>query len=257
MSGHLVTAISRRLADERGFTLIELLVSMLCATALTMAAFAFLIFTNEDVSRITARVGVDQNSRVAMQRIVSELHSACVAPNVNPILEGSTANTLKFVSETGLQAAFTTVHEHEIIFSPSAGTLTEKTYEGTGTAPNYTWSTTATTSTLLTHVRATKYQGSETPVFQYYRYYKTGDTPPTGDTTPPLGELDPTGMGEVKHEAESELVAKVGISFTVVPEGRESVTFNQDRPVPLEDAVIFRLAPSSEQAQNLPCTENI
>jgi prepilin-type N-terminal cleavage/methylation domain-containing protein len=251
------SAVSQRLADESGFTLIELLVAMISATVLTMAAFAFLIFTNEDVSHITSRVAVDQNGRIAMQRIVSELHSACVAPNVNPVLEGSNETTLKFVSETGTQPTFATVHKHEIIFSESANTLTEKTYAGTGTAPNYTWSTSATTTKLLTNVKKTSYKGSKTPIFQYYRYYTSEDSVPSGYTTVPLGQINPTALTEVKSEKESEEIVKVTVAFTVAPEGKEGVSFNGDRPVPLEDSAIFRLAPSSEEVQNLPCTENV
>ncbi len=248
------------LREEAGFTLIELLVSMLVATVITMAAVSFLIFTTEDVSHITARVGVDQTGRVAMQRIMSELHSSCVGPSVIPIQAGSNENVIKFVSESG-EKSTVPVYMHEIVYKQASGktegTLTEESYEPTGgTAPNYTWSTTPTTTTkLLTGVEQTKYGSEEaTPVFQYYRYYREGDTLPQGDTTTPFGEFNPVVV-KAPTSAEAAYVTKVKVSFTVAPEGKESISFNHDRPVALEDSATFRLAPASETIDNLPCTE--
>lgn len=252
----------RSLRDDSGFTLIELLVSMIAGTVLTMAAFSFLIFTTEDVSHITARVGVDQNGRVALQNIVSQLHDACEAPNLTPIQAGSTGSTIKFLSNFGEESSLP-LNLHEIIYTAASGnkegTLVEKVYSLTGgTAPNYTWSTTPTTTKLLAGVRQSQF-GSEaaTPVFQYFRYYQSTDSIPTGHTSIPFGELNPTPIKEVKTATEAEDITKVTVSFTVAPEGHEAVSFNHDRPVPLEDSVLFRLAPSSESSSNpnLPCTE--
>jgi Tfp pilus assembly protein PilW len=246
---------SSSFAAEDGFTLIELLVAMISATVITMAAVSFLIFTTEDVSHISARVNVDQNGRVALQQIMSELHSACVAPNVVPILKESTEDKLQFVSETGEESAFPKVTEHEIVYTPGKNTLTETSHEGTGTAPNYVWSSTAKTRKLLAGVEQTKY-GSEaaTPVFQYYRYYREGDTLPQGDSTTPFGEFYPASIGA--NEKEAPYITKVKVSFTVAPEVREQgVSFNHDRPVALEDSATFRLAPASETIDNLPCAE--
>ncbi|MGP0103497.1 MAG: PilW family protein [Solirubrobacteraceae bacterium] len=258
MPGHRVLAPARvRAAD--GFTLIELLVAMLIATVVTMAAVSFLIFTTEDVSHITARVGVDQTGRVALQRVISELHSACVAPNVIPVLEGSGEKVIKFVSESGEGSAFANVEKHEITFAE--GALTEKSYKSTGgAAPSYTWSTTPTTTKLLTGIRQTEVSSTKTPIFRYYRYYREGDAIPVGDTKLPYGEINPEAItpGSTGVSAEeAEDITKVTVNFTVAPEGKESVAFNHDRPVVLEDSAVFRLAPSSEASNNpnLPCTE--
>jgi len=253
--------LRRSLLANDGFTLIELLVAMLVGTVVTGAAFSFLIFTTEDVSHITARVGVDQNARIALGRIVSELHSACVAPSVSPILEKSTKSTLVFVSQAGESAALSTVEKHEIIFTApsgsSEGTLIEKSYPSTGgSAPNYTWSTTAKTTKLLTGVKETVYGSEAKPVFRYYRYYQAGDTLPAGDLTLPYGEINNSFTpAEPLTSAEALYIAKVTVAFTLAPEGKEAISFNKDRPVPLEDSVVFRLAPASEAAGNLPCSE--
>ena len=239
---------------------------MLTMTVVTMAAFSFLQFTTEDASHITARVNVDQEGRTALENIMLRLHSACVTQEVNPILPASSSTILKFVSEIGSQSTFEKVHEHEIIYTPavagkSEGTLTEKTYESTGAASNGNYpfsSTVLSTKTLLTGVRQTSYEGKETPIFQYYRYFKKGDTIPVGDT---YGEFNPTPLGEGAEKKlakeESESVAKVSINFTMAPEGKEAASFNHDRPVVLEDSAVFRLTPSSTQPEhsNSPCSE--
>ncbi len=253
-----------RLRDEHGFTLIELLVSMLVMIVVTMAAFSFLQFTTEDVSHITARVNVDQEGRTALENIMLRLHSACIAQEVNPVLPASSPTALKFTSQAGSEPAFATVYAHEIIYNESEGTLIEKTYPSTGpeTEGNYPFSTTASsTKRLLTGVRQTTYEGKKTPIFQYYRYYRKGDKGPKGESEPPYGELDPealTGNSEKKlTQVESENVVKVTVSFTLAPEGKESISFNHDRPVELEDSATFRLAPSSQASSNpnAPCSE--
>jgi prepilin-type N-terminal cleavage/methylation domain-containing protein len=258
---------SPSLRHEHGFTLIELLVSMLVATVITGAAFSFLIFTTEDVSHITARVGVDQSGRLALGRVMSYLHSACLAPNIAPIQLGSNENTAIFFTDSGEQSAFSTVEKHEVIFtkgtSTTEGTLVEKAYISTGSkqvggSTVYEFSgTPSSTYKLLNGIQQTKY-GSEaaTPVFRYYRYYHEGDPPPQGQSVTPYGEIDPEYI-KTLTSTEVPNVTKVTMSFTLAPEGKEAVSFNHDRPVALEDSTIFRLAPSSEAASNpnSPCSE--
>jgi prepilin-type N-terminal cleavage/methylation domain-containing protein len=253
---------THHLRSEHGFTLIELLISMVMMTVLTLATFSFLQFTTEDVSHITDRVHVDQTGRTALENIMLELHSTCVTTPVIPIQEGSTENIVKFISESGSESTFTILHKHEIIFTPAAGTtegtLIEKSYPSTGgTAPNYTWSATPTTTKLLTGIKRTEYGGTTTPVFQYYRYYKEGDAIPTGDATLPYGEINPLPVTGTLSKTAAEGITKATVSFTLAPEGKESVAFNHDRPVALTDSVIFRLAPSSEASSNtnVPCSE--
>jgi prepilin-type N-terminal cleavage/methylation domain-containing protein len=248
--------------NESGYTLIELLVAMVVGLVVVMAGFALLQFTTEDVSHITDRVHADQVGRTALERVMLELHSACVAESVIPVLENSSNSVLDIVSESGTSSAYTIVHKHEFIYTPESGategTLVEKQYASTGGSPEkYTWATTpSATITLLKGIKQTKYAGVETPIFQYYRYYKTGDTMPSGAT---FGELNEAAMSTPITSAEAENVAKVTMSFTLAPEGKESATFNGDRPVTLEDSVVFRLSPSSEEStdHNLPCSEKI
>jgi prepilin-type N-terminal cleavage/methylation domain-containing protein len=248
---------------QHGYTLMEVLIAMVIGVIVSLAAFSFLDFTSADVSRITERVHVTQTGRTAFEKIMLQLHSVCVAGEVNPIQEASGENVISFVSQYGTEASFPTVEQHVITYTPasgpSEGTLTEKTFKSTSaeSAGNYQFSTTPASSTpLLTGVRRTVREGKEVPIFQYFRYYRKGDKGPKGETEPPYGEIDPTPvMGELKKEAEN--IVKVTVSFTVTPTGKESATFNQDRPVAFEDSAVFRLAPPSSAAEhiNSPCSE--
>jgi prepilin-type N-terminal cleavage/methylation domain-containing protein len=247
-----------RWLDQRGVTLIELLVAMLIALVVSLAAFSILEFTASDVSRITSRTHVNQTGRIALQKIMLALHSSCVALEVNPIVEGSNGEKLKFISESGTEPSFATVHEHVITYTPPVGkvegTLTEQTFPSNGpeSKGNYPFSATASTTTkLLTGVNTT----GTTPIFQYYKYFKKGETIPTGDVEPPYGELIPVGTGF--NAAEAEAVAKVTVGFTLKPEGIESVIAKGDQPIALEDSAVFRLTPSSTSSEhiNSPCSE--
>ena len=248
----------RRLRTERGYTMIELLIAMSLGTLIVTAAFSFLQFSTSDVTRIAERARLNQTGRVALERIMLRLHSACVTPSVAPIQPNSSATTLKFISETGTASAFKTVHLHEIIYSSANNTLVEKTYINTGEGPKYPFSSTAaSTTTLLTGIKESTNEGVTLPIFRYYRYYREGDKPPAGSTTVPYGELNQTALEPpLTKESETVNVAKVTMSFTLAPTGKESATFNHDRPIPLEDSVVFRLAPSSElpTTTNLPCS---
>jgi prepilin-type N-terminal cleavage/methylation domain-containing protein len=262
-----------RVSGEHGFTLIELLVSMLIALVVSLAAFSILQFTTDDVSRITSRAHVNQTGRVALEKIMLQLHSACVAVTVNPIWPKSTGNTIKFVSETSpLNAnkepisSLSTVHLHEITYNESTGILTEKTRLSSGTTPEFTFNEHETpepsSRTLLTGVK----QSGSTPIFQYYRYYASSDTKvKLGEAK--LGELDSEAMsnatmaeekviGKVKV-TEAEKVAKVTMSFVLTPEGHESIIAKGGQPIALEDSAVLRFTPSSEEAANTnqPCAQ--
>jgi prepilin-type N-terminal cleavage/methylation domain-containing protein len=261
---------SKALRDERGLTLIELLVAMSLGIIVSGIAFSLLNFTTADVTRISERVHVDQTARVALEKLMLALHSSCLTAKSDPIKPGSSEAKLKFVSETSGQnehgepsAALPTIRLHEVIYTEASGkaegTLTEKSWPSTGIPPAYVFNEkeTPTKRTLLTGLKKTENAKKELePVFHYYRYYREGDAKAV------LGELNPNPVvvgKELLSEKEAPDIAKVSVSFTAVPEGKENkenTSFGGGRPVALEDAAILRLSPSSEESSsNLPCAE--
>jgi prepilin-type N-terminal cleavage/methylation domain-containing protein len=254
------------LREERGFTLIELLVAMSLGILVSGIALSLLNFTTADVTRITERVHADQTGRAALEKLMLALHSSCLTVKSDPIKSGSTAEKLRFISETSAEnehgepsAALPTIRLHEVVYTAGSGkiegTLTENSWASKGIPPNYEFNEkeTSTKRTLLTGLQKTENSAKEIiPIFRYYRYYREADSKAV------LGELDPTPMsGEITTEAPD--VAKVNVNFTAVPEGKENKinkSFGGGRPVALEDSAILRLAPSSEEnSTNLPCAE--
>lgn len=245
-------------SDAAGYTLIELMISMALTLIIVLAAFTFLEFTTRDVARTTERVHVTQAGRIVMERLMLELHSSCVSPGVAPIRSASSATALRYISASGTTANSTNVELHEVIFTAPAGkttgSLTMKSWPGSGTGPEYTFNEAATPTKrlLLTGVKQSQTEEATPtaiPVFRYYRYYKSGDASPV------YGVLNPSELATLSSE-ESKRVVKVAVNFTVIPEGTETKGFGQDRPLPFEDTAILRLTPASESSSlpNLPCS---
>jgi type II secretory pathway component PulJ len=260
----MLSRISKLLkSDETGFTLVEVLVATVIGLMITLAAFTLLEFSTRDVSRITDRAHADQVGRVALENVMLQLHSACVAVGVNPVQAGSNANELIFISEVSSLnkvtnepvSVLSTVQLHKLIYTE--GKLTEKSWTGKFNA-------------TLTH-ESTRgpYEFNEAekpaekvllkgispisklhPIFQYFRYYKEGDAEPK------YGQLNPTAITPAS-EAVAETVAKVTMGFVLTPEGVESSFARGDRAVTLEDSAILRLTPSTEAPNiiNQPCTQ--
>jgi prepilin-type N-terminal cleavage/methylation domain-containing protein len=247
--------------QQDGFTLIEMLVAMVIGLIVSLAAFALLSVTTSDVGRINERTQATQNGRVGLEKIMAELHSACVAVTVNPIQEGSTATTIKFISEASPlntlkepSSSLATVRLHEIAYA--SGTLAEKSWRSTGEPPGYKFNTAETpTKTLL----MTGVEEGSTPIFQYFRYYIESDAAvQQGHAN--VGQIDPTPVsvpptGLTKTEAER--ISEVTVSFSALPQRKEGTGYDRGRPVAFEDSAVFRLAPSSEASENEPCTQTV
>jgi type II secretory pathway pseudopilin PulG len=226
------TARARVRAND-GFTLIELLVAM--ATGLLICATAFLVLeaSMRQAARVSDRVSANQRGRVALEKIMAELHSSCLASNATPIGAGSEGSKLVLVSETGGQTSFDVVHLHEITLT--AGTLTDTSYASTGTKPGPEWefSKTGTKTVLLTGVSAS----AATPVFHYFGYGAGSEL----QTTPLATPLSKAGSSEA---------SAVTVTFNAAP---ESDNLSGDRASSLTDTAVLRFAPTSGSSVNALC----
>jgi Tfp pilus assembly protein PilW len=228
--------------DEQGFTLIELLVSMLMAVVVTGALFAILEVSVHQTTLVTDKVQANQLGRVAMTRIVDELHSSCLAAGFAPIQAKSSETELIFKNaysseaviannkEAEAKTAGTGVFEHQIVWNKTAGTLTDFTYkstsgEGTGAVfPTLDYSSTTheapnatPTKGVLLASNVTQSENSakeKIPVFEYYKYA----TVSSSSASAPLGTLISI-KGEyipLKVETEAGLLAEKENSTAVV-----------------------------------------
>jgi Tfp pilus assembly protein PilV len=160
---------------EDGSTLIEVLVATITGTVLLLAMVAILAFSTRQETHLTDVAQATQLGRLAMTKIVDELHSACVAPSFTPIQKESKSNELRFINAYSNEAviAKTALNEHRIVWNEKAETLTDEIYPAVKeeTWPDFEYSTTASKSVLLaSHVSQIESGGSKVPIFQYYGY---------------------------------------------------------------------------------------
>jgi hypothetical protein len=268
--------IRDRARAEQGFTLIELLMSILIGMVVLGALFTIQIVTLHQTTSLFSKVDATSHARVGVEGIENELHSACITDKVTPILTGSTATTLMFVSQYGTGASLTPV-EHQVTFSSAARTLTDATYAETGVttsstgAPVYTFASTATsTRTVLSNVAQT----GATPVFQYFAYQApmNGANPYTdsagnsymmlldGTSVVPGTSVIPTPspLAVPLSATSSPNAAEVMISMSVGPSGGTGENTNLSNSVDqVQDGVVLRLTPAANHAGSgavfLPC----
>ncbi len=273
----IIRHISRGASEESGFTLIELLVVLVSAVVITGALFTMLDVTLHQSTRTFSKVSAAQAARTGMADIENELHSACLTADTNPIVAGSDANDLVFVSQYGnttsaASAAVPTPVEHKITFSSTTNTLTDSVYAvNGGTSPDWTFNTTPTsTVTLMSNVTAV----GSTPVFQYFEY-----SPPMNGATPYTDSAGNTYMmiqdglnyvpGTTIQPAaaplttpisttDAENAAEVLVTLSVGPAGGTMLESNLGNvSTQLQDQVVLRLTPPANHAGGgatfLPC----
>jgi Tfp pilus assembly protein PilW len=225
------------LTNERGTTLVELMVALMAGLVIISALTMAIMMTMHGTARVTARVEATQRARLTLVRLMQELHSACISPEVAPIKEGSEGNALWFVHQTGSEVQPTPVLS---LVSYSNGTLTQSDFAYlSGTAPNWTFNKEKPTSTrtLLTKVGPVSPSSS---IFSYYRY--TNGAISTTPQSTPLGKT------------ESELTVEVQAALTAEPE-KATVVKNAASSATVRDAATLRLTPPSfnEGSPSKPC----
>jgi hypothetical protein len=85
--------------------MVELLVGMAMGMIVLAGLSMVIITTLHGNARVTGRVEATQNARIAVTKIIEQLHSACLSPRIVPIKEGSTATELVFVHAPSAQAS--------------------------------------------------------------------------------------------------------------------------------------------------------
>jgi prepilin-type N-terminal cleavage/methylation domain-containing protein len=168
------TAGAGQLREQHGFTLVELVVAMAAGLIVATSLFTILDVSLRSTTRTFSRIDATQRARNAIDRIGNEMHSACVANTVIPVIGGtggSGPTVLSFWSQYGNGVALTPV-KHVVTFDATNHKLTDDTYAVTGgSSPDWTTALTPTSSeTVLTNVD----QSGSTPVFKYYSSSVTG-----------------------------------------------------------------------------------
>lgn len=240
----MLARFRRRAGGEGGYSLPELSVAIIVGSVILGGLFTLLQFSVRSNARTTGRVAADQAGRPAMQRIVDELHSACIYPGLAPVQAGSTDNTLSFISSTGSDANPTPVL-HKIVFDSTTGSLIDYSYPyASGTAPNWTFSATPSPSAGYKMLERA-YKVGSTPVFSYYKYVSGAIS----------GTALPATVASPLTTDNAKLAVQVNVSFeTAISANAQAV--DSSNAVTLAESVLLRFSPSNEDTNKagLPCT---
>jgi prepilin-type N-terminal cleavage/methylation domain-containing protein len=221
--------------DQKGMTLIELVVAMAAGMIVFAGLTTMVVASLHQSTRVTRRVHATQEARLAVHRIVTELHSSCVAAEVAPIQANSSGTSLSYVYQTGSGATLTPVL-HKV--SLTGTTLSVSTYPSTsGSTPEWTFSETASsTSTLMTNVSAVS---ASEPLFTYYKYVS--------------GLISSTPLPVPLSTENAVRAVQVDVALKVTPPGSSVGTAKQ--PGIVQDSALLRFTPPGGKttALNLPC----
>jgi hypothetical protein len=239
---------------ETGATLIELLVALAAGVVVLFGTTALIIGGFGTTSLVTDRVNAVQEGRSAMEELLQELDSGCLANDVSPVQAATAAGISPAVNTDGTHLVFVsglgdssvgTPTEH--VVSIQNGGLLDVSYANTGGSPPAlgtpaTWTfspTPARQSLLLEHVA----QISAAPLFQFYSYSN-----PSNATLNSLVGAVPLAVPLGATAAPA--VAQVDISWQVAPS--DGMT-DASRVTAMRDSETFRLTPADPGSLNYPC----
>ncbi len=252
------------LSEERGYTLVELLVAITTGLVVCFALFAILAFSTRQDTRLSDMAQATQLGRLAMTKVVDELHSACIAPGFTPIQEGSSSTELRFINAYSEKAVISETkqeaYKHKIVWNEKAETLTDYVYPSNGGSwPNFTFAEVASPAAgvlIASHVKQSKTEPGEKaiPVFQYFSYSAESSE---GATTG-LNMLSTEPLESPLTKATAPTAASVLVSFNTGPV--ESTTslgaLGKKASLGLQSQVTLSFAVPISEAEvvDAPCT---
>jgi hypothetical protein len=140
--------------DEEGTSMVEVMVGLAMGMVVLAGLAMLLIVVVRGNARISARSEASDNARVAMTRIMEELHSGCALAATAPVQKESTKEMLIFKHGTYGAATSPTAAPKKTEIEYSAGTLWERTE---GSQPRI----------LLSNVSPPTSEESEGKIFRY------------------------------------------------------------------------------------------
>jgi len=192
--------------DEEGTSMVEVMVGLAMGMVVLAGLAMLLIVVMRGNARVGARAEASDNARVAMTRIMEELHSACARAATPPILSTSGEKLLAFESAYGVAAgpnAAPVKTEIEYV----SGTLTETSG--------------GTKRIMLSNVSLAKNPTDPTktvPIFQYENPTVTGGSPftiPVNGTLSTNAALTITVRVAFRVSPKSEPVADAGAATEI------------------------------------------
>jgi Tfp pilus assembly protein PilW len=169
-------------ADESGTTMIELLVGLAMGMVVMSGLTMLLIVVLHGNARVDARVEATDNARIAVTKVMEELHSACTTHEIVPVKVGSTGTILAFShagTTSGKEAFEPEPVETLLVYNASSQTLSQFDYKkigGTDLTPVFEShkAGNGVSRILLSKVSP---GGPKGELFSYYSYGASGPTP--------------------------------------------------------------------------------
>jgi prepilin-type N-terminal cleavage/methylation domain-containing protein len=186
-----------RLRDNAGFTLPELVIAMTLGMVVLIAAYTLLDRSFRASTEIADRQDTLQRGRQAMQTITRQIRSQVCLGTASRPLVAAAPDSVSFYTDLsgGGISPQPNAQLRTITYDPSARTITESVYDGTGTYPNLTFPSQPTRTAVLLEkvdrIPDAGYSGGFRPIFDYHRF---ADNPLNGATarltSTPLSEAD-------------------------------------------------------------------
>ncbi len=227
--------------DESGTTLVELMVATAAGMVVLSALSMVILVSLHASTRVSARVHATQNAQLTLEKLMSELHSACVAPKMAPVQKGSTGTTLILVHAAPAEGTQLSPKPIRSVISLSGGVLSQTDFAATTETQPWGFSKTAIppgTRQLATGI-------SPIPpniwIFSYYAY-ANGQLSATALPTEP--ELSATN---------AEHAVEVKVALNAAPSS--APTTEKNAAAGVQNSAVLRLTPPSfnELAESLPC----
>ncbi len=226
--------------DERGLTVIELAITTAVGIGLMLSVFTMIDISLNNSASVASRVDANQRARPVMQRLIDELHSACLTANSAPVLAGSGESSISFHHQIG-SAVSPIPEKHVVTWDGDSLSQAEFPSNG-GTAPDWTFSTTpSSTRELLTDVGPAQIGEPPGPV-PVFRYYADAE-----------GTVSSTPLSVPLSDADAKRTVQVTVAFSVEP---TSVRPGEEgTAISLTDSAVLRFSPFSEDPTkvNGPC----
>lgn len=236
--------------NESGFTLIELVVALAAGMVVLLALFGILDTTLRHSTALQDRVQANQIGRIAMTKMVDELHSACISPSFTPVQPESSPTELRFISAVGKEAVLANAYEHRVVFTENGknGKLTDKIYpSNSGSWPKFLFPTTPTSEVLLAS-NVSKATG--VPVFSYYKYASASEE----TETLPLNTIEESSSLAEKEKLNTTTAAEtaaVKVSFHT--ETSDNNTLNKGIDLSSQVTFSFSVPNSETPIHDAPC----
>jgi Tfp pilus assembly protein PilW len=223
-----------RVRSQAGVTLVELLAAISISMITVLAVLAVLDTSVKQSNAVAGRVNATQRARLAMDAITRQLRSQICINATTPAVVSGTDDSVTFHAD--LSDGAQTVEQRELVFNPTAMTITERTWAGVVTPSGLTWPTMTRSRQVLEEV--TRRPAPDAAIFRYYAYSTASPPRPTLLLPTPLSAVD------------RARVAKVDVGFTTLPpHARPSPAAS----VTLQNEVYVRVADPNDQAPTPTC----